>query len=105
LALLEELLEELLPSWRLSPPGGGLYAWVKLPGGDATRLTQIASRQGVAIMPGGTLSVSGSHADHVRLSLAPDPDTLAAGLRRLSAAWKAYDTPVARRSTEPSVIV
>jgi DNA-binding transcriptional MocR family regulator len=105
LALLEGLLGELLPSWRFLPPGGGLYAWVKLPGGDATRLAQIASRRGVTVMPGGTLSVGGSHDDHVRLSLAPDPDVLAAGLHRLSEAWEVYGTPLARRSTEPAVIV
>jgi hypothetical protein len=49
--------------------------------------------------------VGGSHADHVRLPLAPDAETLSVGIRRLAEAWKAYDTPVARRSTEPSVIV
>jgi ABC-type sulfate transport system substrate-binding protein len=49
--------------------------------------------------------VDGSHADHVRLALTPDVETLALGLSRLAEAWKVYDTPVARRSTEPPVIV
>jgi len=56
-------------------------------------------------MPGSVLSVDGSHADHVRLSLTPDVETLAVGVRRLAEAWKVYDTPIARRSTEPPVIV
>jgi len=105
LTLLEALMEELLPSWQLWPSAGGLYAWVKLPRGNAAQLAQIASRHGVTITPGNTLSVDGSHSDYVRLSLTPDADTLAVGLRRVSEAWEAYDTPVARRSTEPSVIV
>jgi DNA-binding transcriptional MocR family regulator len=99
------LAAELLPSWELWPPVGGLFAWAKLPEGDANRLAQIANRHGVRIMPGSILSVDGSHADHVRLSLTPDEETLALGLHRLAEAWKVYDTPIARRSTEPQVIV
>jgi DNA-binding transcriptional MocR family regulator len=103
--ILADLVAELLPSWELWPPVGGPFAWVKLPGGDANRLAQIANRHGVRIMPGSILSVDGSHADHIRLSLTPDVETLAVGVRRLAEAWKVYDTPIARRSTEPSVIV
>ena len=57
------------------------------------------------IMPGSTLSVDGSHADRVRLSLTPNVETLGVGVRRLAEAWEVYDTPIARRSTEPPVIV
>ena len=103
--ILTDLAAELLPTLELWPPVGGLFAWARLPGGDANRLAQIANRHGVRIMPGSTLSVDGSHADHVRLSLTPDVETLAVGLRRLAEAWKVYDTPIARRSTEPPVIV
>jgi len=103
--ILTELAAELLPSWELWPPSGGPFAWAKLPEGDANRLAQIANRHGVRIMPGSVLSVDGSHADHVRLSLTPDVETLAVGVRRLAEAWKVYDTPIARRSTEPPVIV
>jgi len=105
LAELTKLLGELLPSWELWSPAGGPFAWVKLPAGDADRLAQIANRHGVRIMPGSTLSVDGSHADRIRLPLAPGAETLAVGLHRVAEAWKAYDTPTARRSTEPSVIV
>jgi ABC-type sulfate transport system substrate-binding protein len=56
-------------------------------------------------MPRNILSVDGSHADHVRLSLTSDVETLTVGVRRLAQAWKIYDKPVARRSTEPPVIV
>jgi DNA-binding transcriptional MocR family regulator len=103
--VLTDLVAELLPSWELWPPSGGPFAWAKLPGGDANRLAQIANRHGVRIMPGSTLSVGGSHADHLRLSLTPDVENLAVGLRRLAEAWKVYDTPIARRSTDPPVIV
>ena len=103
--ILTDLVAELLPSWELWPPAGGPFAWAKLPGGDANRLAQISNRHGVRIMPGSILSVDGSHADHIRLSLTPDVETIALGLRRLAEAWKAYDTPIARRSTEPPVIV
>jgi DNA-binding transcriptional MocR family regulator len=102
---LTDLVAELLPSWELWPPSGGPFAWAKLPEGDANRLAQIANRHGVRIMPGSILSVDGSHADHIRLSLTPDVETLTVGLRRLAEAWKVYDTPIARRSTEPPVIV
>ena len=103
--VLTDLAAELLPTWELWPPSGGPFAWAKLPGGDANRLAQIANRHGVRIMPGSTLSVDGSHADRVRLSLTPNVETLAVGVRRLAEAWKVCDTPIARRSTEPPVIV
>jgi DNA-binding transcriptional MocR family regulator len=102
---LTDLVAELLPSWELWPPSGGPFAWAKLPKGDANRLAQIANRHGVRIMPGSIFSVDGSHADHIRLSLTPDVETLTGGLRRLAEAWKVYDTPIARRSTELPVIV
>ena len=103
--VLADLVDGLLPSWKLWPPSGGPFVWAKLPEGDANRLAQIANRHGVRIMPGSVLSVDGSHADHIRLSLTPDIETLAIGVRRLAEAWKIYDTPIARRSTEPPVIV
>lgn len=105
LKLVEEFSASQSPAWELWPSAGGLYAWLKLPAGDADHLVQIANRHGVTIMPGRMLSVRGSHVEYLRLSLAPDPETLAAGLRRLADAWKDYDTPAARRSTSSGVVV
>ena len=45
---LTDLVAELLPSWELWPASGGPFAWTKLPGGDADRLTAVCISSGPA---------------------------------------------------------
>ncbi|GAA2811829.1 PLP-dependent aminotransferase family protein [Crossiella cryophila] len=83
-------LAERLPSWRFRPAGGGQCLWVRLPGGDASAYAQVALRHGVAVLPGDSLSMDGSGADHLRIPFTAPPEDLTESVLRLAAAWRAY---------------
>ena len=88
--LLVRLLGEHLPEWRFRTPSGGVFLWVKLPGGDAREFAQAALRRGVAIVPGPVMSASEQHTSFIRLPFLAEEATLRAGVRRLAAAWREY---------------
>jgi len=90
--LLAALLREHLPDWKFCVSTGGLFLWVKLPGGDSRDLAQTALRHGVLILPGPLMSATERHASYVRMPYIAEPETLRAGIRRLAAAWKEYQT-------------
>ncbi len=88
--LLVALLREHLPGWTFRVPSGGLFLWVKLPGGDARELAQTALRHGVVILPGPLMSATGRYAGYVRIPFIAEPESLRTGVRRLTAAWSDY---------------
>jgi len=90
--LMVELLRKQLPEWTFRVPSGGLFLWVKLPRGDARELAQVALRHGVILLPGPHASAVGRHANFVRIPFLAEPETLRAGVKRLSAAWKDYES-------------
>jgi DNA-binding transcriptional MocR family regulator len=90
--LLAALLNELLPDWSFRVPTGGLFFWVRLPRGDSRRFAQVALRHGVAVVPGPIMSAAGQHARFLRLPFLAEPETLRIAVRRLSAAWREYDS-------------
>jgi DNA-binding transcriptional MocR family regulator len=90
--LLATLLRKHLPDWILQVPSGGLFLWVQLPSGDSRELAQVALRHGVAILPGPHTSAVGRYERFIRLPFLAEPETLRAGVKRLSAAWKAYQS-------------
>lgn len=62
-------------------PEGGYLTWVKLPQGiSAWTLYEKAYEQGVLIVPGDVYSLSGSHSDHFRLSVAVPREQIRIGL-------------------------
>jgi len=71
---------------------GGLFLWVKLPSGDSREFAQVALRHGVLILPGPTMSAAGQHAPFIRVPFLAEPKSLRAGVRRLSAAWREYQS-------------
>ena len=83
-------LRRHLPSWTWTEPAGGLSMWVRLPGGrDAQAFAQSSLRHGVAVATAEALSAHPErHADRLRLSFSPPPETLEEGVRRLAAAWR-----------------
>jgi DNA-binding transcriptional MocR family regulator len=85
-----ELLDTHLPEWRYRCPPGGLSLWVELPRGNGDEFAEVATRHGVAIVPGTALSVDAGSRRAVRLVYARPPDVLTEGVRRLAAAWQAY---------------
>ncbi len=104
-ALLESLLRERLPSWTWEPPAGGLCLWVRVPAGDATSLSQVASRHGVTIVPGPMTSVDGNFADRVRMPFVLEPDEMRDGVDRLAAAWAEYEPTIGSTPRAVRVVV
>ena len=95
--LMAGLLRESLPDWTFRLPAGGLFLWVKLPAGDSREFAQVALRHGTLILPGPAMSAAEQHAAFIRLPFLAEEDTLRAGVRRLSAAWRDYQ-PASRRA-------
>ena len=89
-ALVAGLLADQVPAWSCVPPAGGLSLWVGLPGPYATRFASVALAYGVAVAPPESLSVTGEHADHFRLSVSQPEPVLRAGVERLATAWAAF---------------
>lgn len=90
--LLVTLLRRQLPEWKFRVPSGGLFLWVKLPGGDAREFAQVALRHGVVILPGPVMSATEDHARFVRLPFLGKPEMLKNGLIRLTRAWRDYES-------------
>jgi len=86
----ETVLPQHLPEFSWKPPAGGLNLWLRLPAGTATAFTEIATRLGVAVVPGALLSPQQAADDHIRLVYARPPNVFDEGIRRLAAAWKHY---------------
>jgi DNA-binding transcriptional MocR family regulator len=93
---LTSLLKAHLPEWKFSRPAGGLFLWVRLPGGDAREFAQVALRYGVVIVPGPNMSADEQHAQFIRLTFLWDADTLATGVGRLATAWRHYRSTASR---------
>lgn len=88
--LLVSLLRERLPEWEFTVPDGGLFLWVRLPGGDARYFAQCAARHGVALTPGSMFAADESFADYLRLPFVLDEQSLSRGVERLAVAWNEY---------------
>jgi DNA-binding transcriptional MocR family regulator len=73
------------PEWSARPVHGGLSAWVRLQGPDATRLAAAAAREGLVVVPGPAFSVDGTFERHLRLPFTLPPDALEAAVARLAA--------------------
>jgi DNA-binding transcriptional MocR family regulator len=77
-------LREHAPSWSARRVHGGLSAWVRLPGPDATRLAATAAREGLIVVPGPAFSVDGTFERHLRLPFTLPPEALEAAVARLA---------------------
>jgi DNA-binding transcriptional MocR family regulator len=101
----EHLRAELarwLPSWDCPPMPGGQTLWVRLPYGDGVSFAQVAMRHGVAVLPGGSVDPLGGSAACLRLHFMTSADLLSEAVRRLAAAWRAYDGTAA--GTTPAAL-
>lgn len=104
LATLTGLLEQHLPDWTWQQPRGGASLWVHVPADSVTSFAHVASRFGVAILPGTVFMPDGGGDDHTRLPYALPRPVLSAGVARLARAWDAYTSghrplPVAAATT------
>jgi DNA-binding transcriptional MocR family regulator len=103
--LLSALLGKHLREWTFRVPTGGLFLWVKLPEGDTREFTQVALRHGVVILPGPVMSATGIHTQYLRLPFLAEAETLRAGVSRLSAAWREYQSTDRRERQQGVAIV
>ena len=85
------LLSSELPSWEWRRPRGGPSLWIRLPQGTAAAYGQVALRYGVEIVPGETMSPSAEHRQCIRFPFTAEPPVLEETVRRLAAAWRAYE--------------
>lgn len=93
-----------LPDWRFGRAEGGQTLWIELPRGDGASFAQAALRHGVAVLPGGSLDVSGASAAYLRLPFTSPPDVLAAAVARLATAWRGY-APAGEVAAGPTPMV
>jgi DNA-binding transcriptional MocR family regulator len=98
-------MAEHLPDWTWDVPRGGCTLWVRMPGGDARALGQVAQRCGVNVVPGQVLSAEGRHADRLRMPFVHEPGVIAEAVRRLAVAWEIYTGTGARPQEAVSLIV
>ena len=103
--LMCDLLRHWLPTWTWDVPRGGLCLWVRLPYGNASDFAQVALRHRVSVVAGPVASADGSFGDYLRLPFGHEPLVLEEGVRRLAAAWKAYEPQHEQRHQTLSVIV
>ncbi len=94
--LLAGIVREHLPDWQFELPAGGLFLWIRLPGGDSSELAQVAMRHRLVLLPGSNMSAGQRHGDMLRMPFLLDEDELREGMRRLIGAWREY-TEVSRR--------
>ncbi|MBE1490096.1 aminotransferase-like domain-containing protein [Plantactinospora soyae] len=80
-----------LPQAEFTVPGGGWFLWLRLPAPrGGTELLPYAAAAGVSYLPGRQFFVAETGHQHLRLSFSLfDPETLAAGVRRLGEAYQA----------------
>ena len=105
LALVSDMLHELMPGWTWQRPKGGPSLWIELPSGNASAYTQVALRFGVEVIPGDQMSPTGGDQRRLRLPYTAEPTVLTETIRRLAQAWDAYapsDQP--RTGTRPVVV-
>jgi DNA-binding transcriptional MocR family regulator len=102
---LSAAMAEHLPDWTWDVPHGGCTLWVRMPGGDARALGQVAQRCGVNVVPGQVLSPEGRHGDRLRMPFVHEAGVIAEAVRRLAVAWDLYAGAGSRPQEPVSLIV
>ncbi|HZQ38271.1 MAG TPA: PLP-dependent aminotransferase family protein [Dehalococcoidia bacterium] len=88
-ALASTLIEECEPYARFVRPQGGFFIWLECREGlDSARVAQLASEEGVLVVPGRNFFMEQNDSSHLRLALSTEtPDDLREGARRLARAF------------------
>ncbi len=74
--LVAGLVRANLPDWEFELPAGGLFLWIRLPGGDSAELAQVAMRHRLVLLPGSNMSAEQRHGDMLRLPFLLEEDEL-----------------------------
>ncbi|MFF0266648.1 PLP-dependent aminotransferase family protein [Kribbella sp. NPDC004536] len=102
---LHTLLTEHLPTWKVPPVTGGQCLWAQLPYGDGTSFAQTALRNGLAILPGAGLDITGNSQPYIRLHFRAHPTALTEAVHRLTKAWHTYNPPPTPTHPRPTIAV
>jgi len=97
-------LGELLPSWQVAVPAGGLCLWVELPEPVSSTLTAVAERHDVLLASGPSFAPEGGLERYLRLPFTLAPDQLVQAAGRLRAAWDETLTSAATRATTRTLV-
>ena len=84
--LLTELHRQL-PTWQVTPPAGGLSAWVELDAPAATALSRRLEANGVLLSPGSRFAADGMLERFVRIPFALHPERLVRAVTLLATTW------------------
>ncbi|GAA3385675.1 aminotransferase-like domain-containing protein [Cryptosporangium minutisporangium] len=98
-------LARALPDWEVPAVRGGQTLWIRLPRGDGGSFAQHALRYGVAVLPGVGLDASGGSTEYVRMHFLASPDESSEAVRRLAAAWQAYEPSSDRIGGPPPLAI
>lgn len=89
LQALTAALKTRLPEWQWEAPLGGPHLWIRLPGTDAAGFTQLALRNGVAVVAGPLLAATpGVAKDRIRIPYYLPGEELDIAVSRLESAWR-----------------
>jgi len=102
---LRAALARALPDWHVPAVRGGQTLWVRLPRGDGGSFAQTALRHGVAVLPGSGLDAAGGSAEYLRVHFLASPDETSEAVRRLAAAWRAYEPSSGSTAGPPPLAV
>ncbi|MEV6302701.1 PLP-dependent aminotransferase family protein [Actinoplanes sp. NPDC051861] len=94
-----------LPSWEVPAVPGGQTLWVRLPHGDAQSYAQQALRHGVAVLPGAGLAPDRTCDSHLRLHFLASPADLTEAVRRMTAAWREYESRPSHAPHPPAMAI
>lgn len=97
--LLAELRDQL-PSWHVTPPSGGLFAWVQLNRPSATAFSHLLEARGVLLSPGSRFAADGTLERFVRIPFALRPEQLVRAVTTLAEAWHDLHDPHRSRRGE-----
>ena len=78
---------------------------MKLPRRDSRELAQVALRHRLILFPGPQASTLGRYERFLRIPFLADPESLRTGVKRLSGAWRDYQSNGQPRSNQPDVVV
>lgn len=89
--LLAELARQL-SGWQVTPPAGGLSAWVELDAPAATALTHRLEQKGVLLSPGSRFALDGMLERFLRIPFALQADQLVRAVGLIAETWRELDT-------------
>jgi DNA-binding transcriptional MocR family regulator len=92
-------LREVLPSWEIRPPAGGMSLWVRLPDRMSSRIVSAAERHGLLLAAGPRFGVEGGFEQYLRVPFGYAPDVLLEAADRLAASY--HDALTTTGGTEP----